>query len=370
MYRIYNARAYDFERVANPTGLLFARLECYDAVEPPRMTNHWIHITLGNKNDNFSQFSQVDFKFLVSEDITVGAKEGLVPAHDVDTESLGILFYEISAQTPELLSYLYTESQTRVVKILKKLDRDGLSVMHYLLTASDEGEKQMVLKNDTNSSSAVRITSNVKSNTTNLTIVVLDVNENPPLYTEQLQLTLTEYMPTGTLILQRLEFSDADFGDNGSIYLSLESVTPHINKQIKDGGPLVGILNASRLVILSEIDREIHPTIVVVLLAVEQSTPTQLSATVTLTNLIADVNDNPPYLVHPMNLSLLPETSDPGLGFGSAYASISTDSLKNTLVTVIFGKEKNLEMNAVVKYKLIEESQHVKTESVRHESSE
>ncbi|CAH8480107.1 unnamed protein product [Dicrocoelium dendriticum] len=368
MYGLYSARVYDFERDTSPTGLLSARLECYDAGEPPRMINHWIHITLGNKNDNVPQFTQVDYKFSVSEDIAVGANIGQVHAHDADSESLGTLFYEISADNPELLSYLHVDSQTGVVKILKKLDREWLSVMHYLVTASDEGEKQVVLKNDTNSSSTVRIASNIRSNTTNMTIVVLDVNDNPPIYTGQLQLTLTENMPTGTVILPRFEFSDADLGENGTIYLLIESVTAHFKLQIIDGGHLVGISNASRLVTLSEIDREMHPKIVVVLLAVDQGTPTQLSATVTLTILIADVNDNAPYLVHPVNMSLLPETSDPGLGFGSAYASISTDSLKDTLVAVIYGRDNDLNMNGVVKYKLVEESQDVNTESFSHES--
>ncbi|KAK2912906.1 protocadherin-16-like [Channa argus] len=119
----------------------------------------------------------------------------------------------------------------------------------------------------------------------NLTVLVDDVNDNAPTFTQDFyQVTVSEHVPAGSAIIT-VTATDSDSGENGKITYRVMSSTRGIFHIDPHNGTL--FLNQK-----TEFDFE-NPSILVIIEARDQGTPS-LSSIATVQVQVSDVNDNAP----------------------------------------------------------------------------
>ncbi|XP_026154669.1 protocadherin-16-like [Mastacembelus armatus] len=119
----------------------------------------------------------------------------------------------------------------------------------------------------------------------NLTVLVEDVNDNAPIFTQDMyQVTILEHLPAGSAIIT-VTATDRDSGDNGRITYRVMSSTRGIFYIDPSNGTL--FVNQK-----TEFDFK-NPSIMVVIEARDQGTPS-LSSFATVQVQVSDVNDNTP----------------------------------------------------------------------------
>ncbi|XP_071379690.1 protocadherin-16-like [Centroberyx affinis] len=119
----------------------------------------------------------------------------------------------------------------------------------------------------------------------NLTVLVDDVNDNAPTFTQDLyQVTVSEHLPAGSAVIT-VTATDRDSGDNGKITYRVMSSSRDIFYIDPSNGTL--FINQK-----TEFDFE-SPSILVVIEARDQGSPS-LSSIATVQVQVSDVNDNAP----------------------------------------------------------------------------
>ncbi|GLD53497.1 protocadherin-16-like protein, partial [Lates japonicus] len=119
----------------------------------------------------------------------------------------------------------------------------------------------------------------------NLTVLVDDVNDNAPAFTQDLyQVTVSEHLPAGSAVIT-VTATDRDSGENGKITYRVMSSTRGIFYIDPSNGTL--FINQK-----TEFDFE-NPSIMVVIEARDQGTP-PLSSIATVQVQVSDINDNAP----------------------------------------------------------------------------
>ncbi|XP_076591464.1 protocadherin-16-like [Chaetodon auriga] len=137
----------------------------------------------------------------------------------------------------------------------------------------------------------------------NLTVLVDDVNDNAPTFTQDLyQVTVSEHLPAGSAIIT-VTATDCDFGDNGKITYRVKSSTRGVFYIDPSNGTL--FVNQK-----TEFDFE-NPSILVVIEARDQGTPS-LSSIATVQVQVSDVNDNAPIFHQSEYRATLSEDGLPG----------------------------------------------------------
>ncbi|XP_035010290.2 protocadherin-16-like [Hippoglossus stenolepis] len=119
----------------------------------------------------------------------------------------------------------------------------------------------------------------------NLTVLVDDVNDNAPTFTQDLyQVTVSEHLPAGSAVIT-VTATDRDSGENGKITYRVMSSTRGVFYIDPNNGTL--FINQK-----TEFDLE-NPSILVLIEARDQGTP-PLSSIATVQVQVSDVNDNTP----------------------------------------------------------------------------
>ncbi|XP_010767620.1 protocadherin-16-like, partial [Notothenia coriiceps] len=119
----------------------------------------------------------------------------------------------------------------------------------------------------------------------NITVLVDDVNDNAPTFTQDLyQVTVSEYLPAGSAVIT-VTATDRDSGENGKITYRVMSSTRGVFYIDPSNGTL--FVNQK-----TEFDFK-NPSILVVIEVRDQGTPS-LSSTATVEVQVSDVNDNAP----------------------------------------------------------------------------
>ncbi len=168
------------------------------------MEFHSVNVEVLDINDNAPFFEKNEIIFRISESASIGTKFTIEPARDLDVGINGLQTYTLKPTDNFALKF---QSQSlggqNVEMILQKpLDREKQEHMSLTLTAIDGGDPQM--------------SGNIQIN-----IIVLDVNDNAPVFTQSVYKTaVTENSPKGTIVTT-VSASDPDQGVNGEIIYSI-----------------------------------------------------------------------------------------------------------------------------------------------------
>ncbi|XP_056373104.1 protocadherin gamma-B4-like isoform X39 [Hyla sarda] len=265
------------------------KLNCFinlEAVIQDPLNFYTITIEIQDVNDNFPIFSKKHFDLEISELTLPGARFALGNAQDPDLGTNSIQSYTLSSNGNFGLGEKVTTDGIKYPEIIleKSLDREKQSFYELILTALDGGNPQ-------------------KSSTATIKIIVLDVNDNLPMFTQDTyRIRLHENASVGYLVIQ-LNATDEDEGSNAQITYSFSHISDK-TQQLFSINPLTGDIK-----VLKNLDYETSETYEITVEAKDGGghvTHCKVSIQV------MDVNDNAPEITITFLASSIPEDSPPG----------------------------------------------------------
>nr|XP_015801027.2 protocadherin gamma-A11 isoform X17 [Nothobranchius furzeri] len=175
-----------------------------------------ITVEITDVNDNAPSFASSEKRFEISESAIVGSKFVLDKAVDADIGSNGLQSYLLKP-TDHFVLKLESEADGRkkVEMVLQKpLDRERERHLSLLLTAVDGGQPR-------------------KSGTMQISVNILDVNDNAPVFSKSVyKASLKENSPRGTSVIA-VSASDKDGGSNGEIAYSISNSRQRLSDMFK-----------------------------------------------------------------------------------------------------------------------------------------
>ncbi|XP_056373077.1 protocadherin gamma-C5-like isoform X14 [Hyla sarda] len=168
-----------------------------------------LEIEIRDINDNSPTFSSEVHIIEVTEIFAgSGARFELEIAEDLDVGVNGVSQYTLNTNPYFSLSLKNRKDGTLIPQLIleKVLDREEKAEHNLILTAIDGGEP-------------------ARSGTCRITIAVLDINDNPPVFNQSVyKISIRENLPLKTVILT-LNATDQDDGANGEIQYSFDGHT-------------------------------------------------------------------------------------------------------------------------------------------------
>ncbi|XP_043113931.1 protocadherin gamma-C3-like [Puntigrus tetrazona] len=166
---------------------------------------HYIAVEVTDVNDNSPSFSEHEKRLEISESTARGTRFQLKAARDPDAGVNSVRMYKLTQNEHfDLEVRDQGEDKVPFLVLQKPLDREINDGYHLVLTAVDGGTPQ-------------------RSGSLNVTVVVLDNNDNRPVFSQDMySTTLKENIQVGTLVIQ-VQANDADFGSNGEVMYAFGS---------------------------------------------------------------------------------------------------------------------------------------------------
>ncbi|XP_063064674.1 protocadherin Fat 4 [Engraulis encrasicolus] len=174
---------------------------------------------------------------------------------------------------------------------------------------------------------SISLSDGTKSDTAEVKVQVLDVNDNSPVFVgNPFTFTLSEDVKLGTNVTV-LTATDADSGFNGEVRYSIQG-----------GGGSFGVdPETGRITVDKALDREEADEITFKVVAADQGRPSR-SATADVTVTVTDVNDNNPVFAVAQHFVTVSEIDEPGLVLVKLNATDADDGV-NAAVTYLIAKQ-------------------------------
>uniref|UniRef100_A0A3B3BYZ0 Cadherin domain-containing protein n=1 Tax=Oryzias melastigma TaxID=30732 RepID=A0A3B3BYZ0_ORYME len=266
-----------------------------------------IEITILDVNDNSPLFVTRSQTINITENTAAGTRFLLKRAQDADVGKNSVNSYKISQNEYFSLSLHKGESVTAELVLQKVLDREKKSLIPLILTAVDGGTPP-------------------RSGSMTITINVLDVNDNPPLFSQNLyKARVYENAEIGTSIIT-LNATDLDEGQNAQVSFSFLEIDQEKQKDLFSIDPKTGTVTN-----VKNIDCEEKNTYEIRVQASDGASSPLTSHSKLLIEVV-DVNDNAPEI----SVTSLLNSVKEDVSIGTAIALVSVfdkDSGKNGVIT-------------------------------------
>ncbi|XP_051506093.1 protocadherin alpha-8-like [Myxocyprinus asiaticus] len=282
---LYVHQNIDREKICARNGVCSINLKI--VVENP-LEIHYIDVEILDVNDHSPTFNEKEKRLDISENTLQGTRFQLQAARDPDIGVNSVRLYKLSQNEHfDLEIRDRGEDKLPFLVLQKPLDRERKAEHNLILTAIDGGSPQ-------------------RSGTLNITILVLDVNDNRPVFSQDVySSTLHENVQTGTLVIQILA-SDSDYGPNGEVSYSFGGDHNQNTFDIFSLDSLNGEIRVK-----GEVDFEINDVYKLDIQASDNGQP-PLTTDCRVIIKIIDINDNKPSIDVTSLSNLVPEDSKPG----------------------------------------------------------
>ncbi|XP_062393396.1 protocadherin alpha-2-like [Sardina pilchardus] len=243
-----------------------------------------VEIEVLDINDNPPTFPVASYSLNITEHAFQGDRFLLQMASDADIGINAVRTYKLSPNEHFSLDVQNSNDHDVSAELVlqKSLDREKQPEIHLVLTALDGGKPP-------------------KSGTLDITVHVIDVNDNTPTFSKSLYKTkLPENAPFGTTVIT-INATDADEGLNGEVIYSLAAHGNVKQKQPFSIDPDSGIITTTGL-----IDFEETPAYELRVQAMDKGTPPRVGHCKVLIEVV-DLNDNAPEMSITSLLTTLPE---------------------------------------------------------------
>uniref|UniRef100_A0A670IKD8 Cadherin domain-containing protein n=1 Tax=Podarcis muralis TaxID=64176 RepID=A0A670IKD8_PODMU len=245
-----------------------------------------VEIEIEDINDNAPAFKSAQLQIKISEMTEGGTRFRLEDAQDPDLGMNSVQNYKLSANKHFSLdvqtgldSAIYAE-----IVLETSLDREEQNVHDLILTAIDGGDPP-------------------KSGTTQIHIIVLDANDNAPIFSQPVyKVTIAENVPTGYTVVT-VKATDLDEGINREITYSFRKISDtasrnfHINSE------------TGEIILVGKLDYEESTLYEVEIQAIDGGGLFNISKAVIF---VSDVNDNAPEIAVRSLANSVPEDSQAG----------------------------------------------------------
>nr|XP_023649992.1 protocadherin alpha-13-like isoform X1 [Paramormyrops kingsleyae] len=250
---------------------------------------HYVEIEIVDVNDHSPRFPEEESRLEIVESAVPGVRFQLQAARDLDVGINSIQSYKLSQNEHFRLEVKDRGKDSKIPFLIlqKQLDRETIKRHFLLLTASDGGKPPQI-------------------GAMNITVDVLDVNDNMPIFTKDVySASIHENIPVGTVVI-RVNATDLDDGANGEVVYSFGS---NINNKIRNLFDLNEI--TGELTVKGLIDYEENNLFEIDVQASDKGmVPWRADSSVIVK--VIDVNDNPPEIEVTSFSSTINEDSRPG----------------------------------------------------------
>lgn len=165
---IHTATPLDYEK----TGSYILTVTAMDGGSPPGTASAQVNITIINVDDNVPVFETSSQASKIREDVAVGTRVVRLNATDADGNEL--MFDILSGNTGGAFEI---HNSSGLIRVAAKLDREKIATYHLAVRATDRGGHSV---------------------THNATILVIDVNDNAPMFTQpSYSKDIMENLPSG-----------------------------------------------------------------------------------------------------------------------------------------------------------------------------
>jgi hypothetical protein len=258
-------------------------------------------ITIADVNDNTPQFLDGPYMYQVTEHAQIGTFVGVVTASDDDAGSNSEVEYSIGQGTLSLAFSIDRDSGEISVANSTLLDRERSHAVTLSITATDGGNPQT-------------------SNTSLVTIQLLDVNDNAPVFsTVSYAQAIPESLGLNMSVLTVLAM-DADATSNGDVSYTLNGT---ISFSVDSVSGLVTTL--------APLDREGLADHRFTVIATDAGLPS-LSATAQVVISLLDENDNGPVFQRTSYSAAVLESLPVGQQVGDGVVATDLDSGSNAMI--------------------------------------
>ncbi|XP_042566755.1 protocadherin alpha-3-like [Clupea harengus] len=280
---------------------------------------HYVAVEITDINDNSPSFPEREQHFEMGEQTALGTRLQMHAARDPDTGMYSVRAYKLSRDDSFEIDFRKNDEDKIPFLVLKKpLDRESKKEHRLILTAVDGGNPP-------------------KSGSMNISITVLDTNDNRPIFSQATySVTIQENTAIGTIVV-KVNATDLDEGLNGDIEYALGKTLKRKVYDIFQLDKMTGEISVK-----GEVDFEDTEVFKLDVQATDKGQP-PLAAESRVIIKIQDVNDNEPEIEVTSLLNLVPEDSKPG----TVIALISVadkDSGPNGKITVSLSENVHFEL--------------------------
>ncbi|XP_076020963.1 protocadherin alpha-3-like [Genypterus blacodes] len=272
------------------------------------MNVHRIEVSVLDVNDNSPAFIEESYSFNISESLSAGERYLLPAAVDPDIGSNSVKSYKLSQNDHFSLDVQSGGEHGVSADLLlqKSLDREKQPVITLILTAVDGGKP-------------------ARSGTLQLTVNVLDVNDNPPTFSKSLYKVLVKENASPATPIIKFNATDLDEGMNSKLHYSF------VKRGNIDPSAIFNINSETgEVTVKGALDYEDTPAYEIRVQAVDQGTHPRKAYTKLLID-ITDVNDNLPQIS--VTSLMTPVKEDAELGTIVALLSVSDKDGGNNGIT-------------------------------------
>ncbi|XP_058505680.1 protocadherin gamma-C5-like [Solea solea] len=286
----------------------------------PRMEGHCtVHVDVLDVNDNAPEIIVTSHPKPVPENAPDGTVVALISARDLDSGDNGKVTLQLQKKSRFSLRPSFSQNYALVTSGI--LDRESVSEFNIEITATDSGSPPL-------------------SSQTIIPVIITDVNDNPPVFSQSsYNVYLKENGVPGS-ILYSVSASDLDFGDNAKISYSI------LDSKVQDVSVSSYVyINSDNGSIYSmhSFDYEKLKVFQIQVQAKDQGSPS-LSSNATVHVFILDQNDNAPAVIYPSSAAM-----------GSlSHQRMPRPAKAGHLVTKVTAVDADSGHNAWISYKLTE----------------
>ncbi|XP_059569032.1 protocadherin gamma-A5-like [Alligator mississippiensis] len=269
-----------------------------EIIAEDRMEVFITEVELTDVNDHAPSFQEGKLEFRISETTAVGTRYSLEEAQDPDVGINSIRDYQLSSNEHFSLDVQAGAAGDKYPELVleKPLDREEQAAHDLILTATDGGDP-------------------VRSGTARIHVVVLDANDNAPVFSQTLyRVSVRENVPVGSALLT-VNATDADEGLNAAVAYSLRKTKDKASETFQVDSRTGDIVTVGTLDYEEEAVYELE---------VQARDSGDLWARAKVLVTVLDVNDNAPQIT-----------------VTSAVSSISEDSPPGTVVALLRAKDKD-----------------------------
>ncbi|XP_061135224.1 protocadherin gamma-A4-like isoform X25 [Syngnathus typhle] len=251
---------------------------------------HRLSLQIQDVNDNSPIFSKDFVKLEIRESADKGAKYRINAAHDLDIGTNSVQSYNLQENSNFVFHLKMTKDGSKYGELVlnKELDREEQQEMKLLLTAMDGGSPQ-------------------RSGTVVIHVIVLDANDNAPVFTQNVYRTSVKEDAALKTPVITVSAMDADEGINGEVAYEFSRLSDRAKNMFS--------LNqkTGEIVVVGEIDYEEASNHEVL---IEAKDGYGLSSEAKVIFDIIDVNDNAPVINLKSISNLVAENVSPGTEVG------------------------------------------------------
>ncbi|XP_028445750.1 protocadherin alpha-3-like [Perca flavescens] len=282
---LYVHKKIDREELCQGSGACLMELKIL--VENP-LEMHYVIVEITDVNDHSPSFPEREQRFEIGEQTLPGKRFQLHTARDPDAGINSICTYTLTANNHFEVDIRQSDEDKIPFLVLKKsLDREQKDKHTLQVTAVDGGKPP-------------------RSGTLNVSIIVLDSNDNRPIFSQEIyQIEIQENVPVGISIFQ-MNATDPDEGTNSEIEYSLGKT---LKKKVYDIFELDKLTGKIR--VKGAVDYEENDVYKLDVEASDKGTP-PLTGECRVIIKIKDVNDNPPEIEVTSLSNTVSEDSKPG----------------------------------------------------------